>query len=107
MMQQIEIQYFFPLTEQIELDLDYTPSLKWIEELRAEQAKNSVSAVFGSFLISNGGTGANWGTVIGNLGEPSFTINVDNTPITIVSKKKPNFIKKYMYKALGMKWKSE
>ena len=31
-MQQLEMQYFFPLTEQIELDLDFTESEKYDEE---------------------------------------------------------------------------
>ena len=111
-MQQLNIEYFFPLTEQIELDLDYTPSLKCIEERRAEQARTSVTAMSGSFLLSNGGTGTGTGTVwttiqSSNLGNPSFTINVDQMPITIVSKKKPNFIMKFIYKSMGMKWKSE
>jgi len=108
-MQQLNIEYFFPLTEQIELDLDYTPSLKWIEEWRAEQARTSVTAMSGSFLLSNGGTNATWTTVTTNcnLGNPSFTINIDQMPITIVSKKKPNFIIRFIYKSMGMKWKSE
>jgi hypothetical protein len=42
-----------------------------------------------------------------NLGSPSFTINVDAMPITVISKKKPNFIMRFIYKSMGMKWKSE
>jgi hypothetical protein len=107
-MQQLEISYFFPLTEQIDLDLDFTPSIKWIEERRAEQARNSVTAMSGSYLISNGNVGTTWATIPNShIGSPSFTINVDQMPITIVSKKKPNFIMKFIYKSMGMKWKSE
>jgi len=105
MMYQEEIKFFFPLTEQIELDLDYTLTEKYILDKRNEHLKNSVTS--GSFLISNGGTGTSWATISNNLGNPSFTINVDAMPITIVSKKKPNFIMKFIYKSLGMKWKSE
>jgi hypothetical protein len=109
-MQQLNIEYFFPLTEQINLDLDFTLSTKWIEDWRAEQARNSVGTSC-QYLISNGGTGSTgavWTTISSNnLGNPSFTINVDAMPITIVSKKKPNFVKQFIYKALGMKWKSE
>lgn len=104
-MKQLEISYFFPLTEQIELDLDFTPSIKWIEEWRAEQARNSVVASGMGLMVGNGGT--TWTTMSTNLGSPSFTINIDQMPITIVSKKKPNFVKQFIYKALGMKWKSE
>jgi hypothetical protein len=96
-MRQLEIQYFYPLTEQIPLELDYTECAKpkvWttIDSGLTLTLSNSVVGTVG---ISN------------NLGNPSFTINVDATPITIVSKKKPNFVKKFIYKSLGMKWKSE
>ena len=86
-MQQLEIQFFFPLTEQIPLDLDYTQPEKpkvW-----------NTGAASGTFLIANGG---------GNI-ESSLTIDVDSCPITIRSKEKPNFIKRYIYKVLGVKWK--
>jgi hypothetical protein len=108
MMQQLNIEYFFPLTEQIPLDLDYTPSIKWIEEWRAEQARNSVTAISGSYLLAGGGIGTTaWTTISNNLGSPSFTINVDAMPITVISKKKPNFIMRFIYKSMGMKWRAE
>jgi hypothetical protein len=104
MMQQLNIEYFFPLTEQIPLELDFTLTEKYILDKRAEQLKNSVTI---SGLVF-GGTGATtWTTISNNLGSPSFTINVDAMPITIVSKKKPNFIMKFIYKSMGMKWKAE
>lgn len=106
-MQQLEIQYFFPLTEQIPLELDFKPSEKYLEELRTKQFADSVISA-GSFLISNGVTGATtWATVNLREVEPNFTIDVDNTPITITSKEKPNFVKRYIYKMLGMKWKAK
>ena len=106
-MQQLNIEYFFPLTEQINLDLDFTQTEKYILDKQAEQLKNS-TVISGSYLLSTGGTGATtWTTISNNLGAPSFTINVDAMPITIVSKKKPNFILKFMYKSMGMKWKAE
>jgi hypothetical protein len=105
-MQQLEIQYFFPLTEQVPLDLDFKPCTDYEERKRKERLADSVVSLTSyGMLVSNGGT--TWATVSNNLGNPSFTINVDQTPITIVSKKKPNFIKQFIYKSLGMKWKSE
>ena len=102
-MQQFEIKYFFPLAEQIPLELDYEPSIAYAKKLQEERLKNSVTS--GMVSIGNGGT---WSVnTFKYLGEPSFTINVDNVPITIVSKKKPNFIMKFIYKSIGMKWKSE
>jgi hypothetical protein len=106
MMQQLEISYFFPLTEQVPLDLDFTPCEKYLEEWKAEQTKN-YTVLSGSYLIGAGNTGSTWTTLSTNLGSPSFTINVDAMPITIISKKKPNFIMKFIYKSMGMKWKAE
>ena len=88
-MRQLEIEYFFPLTEQIPLELDYT-----------DCAKPKLWTTIDLGLTLTGGTTA-------NLGTPSFTINVDAMPITIISKKKPNFIMKFIYKSMGMKWKVE
>jgi hypothetical protein len=101
---QLEIEMFFPLTKQIDLDLDFKPCTDYDEEKRAKQIASSV--ISGSYLIA-GNTGTTWTTISNNLGNPSFTINVDAMPITIVSKKKPNFIIKFIYKSMGMKWKSE
>ena len=103
-MQQLNIEYFFPLTEQIPLDLDFTLTEKYILDKRAEQAKNSVTS---GMLLSVGNGGTTWTTMSTNLGSPSFTINVDAMPITIISKKKPNIIMKFIYKSMGMKWKAE
>lgn len=100
-MQQLEIQYFFPLTEQIPLDLDFTPCV----EFAKKKYENSVVTGNGLTLtVANGGTVL--ATISNNI-EPSFTIDVDQTPITVVSKKKPNFVKRWIYKTLGMKWKSK
>ena len=99
-MQQLEIKYFFPLTEQIDLDLDFSPC----QEFSRQKYTNQVIGIDGLCLtVGNGGT--TWATV-SNI-EPSFCIDVDQTPITIVSKEKPSFIKRYIYKALGMKWKAK
>jgi len=103
-MQQLNIEYFFPLTEQIALDLDFTQTEKYILDKRAEQARNSVTS---GMLLSVGSSGTTWTTMSNNLCNPSFTINVDAMPITIISKQKPNFIMKFIYKSMGMKWKAE
>jgi len=105
-MQQLEIQYFFPLTEQVPLDLDFKPCEEHAKKLQEERWKNSVTMTAGMGLMV-GSNGTSWTTISNNLGAPSFTINVDAMPITIVSKKKPNFIMKFIYKSMGMKWKSE
>ena len=104
-MQQLEIQYFFPLTEQVPLDLDFKPCTDYEERKRKERfAESVITLTTSGMLLSNGTT---WTTVSNNLGAPSFTINVDAMPITVISKKKPNFIMRFIYKSMGMKWKSE
>lgn len=95
-MQQLEIKFFWPLTEQIPLDLDFTPSENYTIE-----KKNR--------MITNGGVFTN--NIINNIMNtnttmvPNLTIDVDSTPITVTSKDKPNFIKRTVYKALGIKWR--
>lgn len=105
-MQQLEIKFFFPLTEQIPLDLDFTPCEKYLEELRAKQIANSIIPN-GAFLVAGGGIGATWATVNLSDVEPNFTIDIDQMPITVMSKEKPSFIRRYIYKILGMKWKAK
>lgn len=100
-MQQLEIKYFFPLTEQIELDLDFSPCQEFSRQKYTNQVTNQV---IGIVTVGNGN--ATRATVVSNI-EPSFCIDFDQTPITIVSKEKPSFIKRYIYKALGMKWKAK
>jgi hypothetical protein len=102
MMQQLNIEYFFPLTEQIPLELDFKPCTDYAEEQRKKQ--NYTGYTLNTWAV-NGTT--SWTTISNNLGNPSFTINVDAMPITIISKKKPNFIMKFIYKSMGMKWKAE
>lgn len=107
-MQQLEIQYFFPLEEQIPLDLDYEPSIEYAKELNRKRCAEQVTLSGQYLLAGNGLTGATtWTSINQNLGNPSFTINIDALPITIQSKKKPNIFRRYIYKILGMKWKAE
>jgi hypothetical protein len=97
-MQQLEIQYFFPLTEQIPLDLDFRPSYE-------HEAKKRADMIAGSVLIA-GGTGTAWATISNNI-EPSFCIDIDQTPLTVVSKNKPSIFRRYIYKIMGVKWKAK
>ena len=97
-MSQLEIQYFFPLTEQIELDLDFSQCSPHQYYYRAQgitglhgpipvgmQYRNAV-------LVSDGGTGATWSQRIGEWEIPS-------------EKKQPSKLQKFMMKYfLGWKW---
>ena len=53
-MQQLEIRYFFPLTEQIPLNLDYSPCEDYQRQKSNLVSLNTVS----SYLVANGLTGS-------------------------------------------------
>lgn len=96
MMQQQSIEFFFPLTEQIPLDLDFTqcsPHQYW---LRAQ----GIAGREGPFP-----TGTKYVIAETNI-TPTWQFNVDNTTVNIISKHKPNIIRRYLYKALGINWKT-
>lgn len=86
---QLEIQYFWPLTEQIELDLDYTGcNTKYT--LSYSNAVLS-SALQGDINWSNGN----------NTGHMGMRIPMD---MIFLVEKEPNFIRKFIYKLIGLKW---
>jgi hypothetical protein len=112
-MQQLEISFFWPLTEQISLDLDFTPSEEWIADWRKKQWTGAVS---GNVLIANGGTGigaVTWSQPV----TPSLVIkptekHVGKWQITehmfVYRPTKPNVIIRFMAKfLLGFKWIDE
>lgn len=85
MMQQLEINFFWPLTEQVPLDLDYS---------NCEQPK-----LYSNLLINSGignislmNTNSNWTT---------YHIDVDN--VVAKTSKKPNIIRKTLFKIMGIK----
>ena len=111
-MQQLEIEFFWPLTQQTELDLDFTPSEQWIAEWRKRQLNST--AYSGSFLINNGGTGVtSWSLPTNSsfIVKPS-TKNVGKWEISesmfVYRPTKPNTVIRFMAKyLLGFKWHDE
>lgn len=113
-MTQIEIPFFYPLTEQIPLDLDFTPTEEWIAEWRKRQWNNSTLLTVGS-----GGTGETmWSTgATISSAMTSFVIkpsvkNVGKWEITdsmfVYRPTKPNAVIRFMAKhLLGFKWHDE
>ena len=97
-MQQQEIQYFFPLTEQIPLDLDYSQCTAHQYWLRAK----GIAGLHGPFP-----TGTIYKMQDTSNVSASFCIDIDQTPVTVLSKNKPNFFRKYLYKIMGVKWKAK
>ena len=92
-MHQLEIKFFWPLTEQIPLDLDYTRCYEYRDEQRRKDKISSVVDT-GNFVLTD-----SFNTT------SSFQIDIDQNPITVISKEKPNLIKKIVYRALGMNWR--
>ena len=88
-MQQLSIDYFWPLTEQIPLDLDYTDCEKPRLTMPINSGVNTI-------LVSNGGTGAT------TITAARLQLDVDTT--VIKSKTKPPLIRRWLYKLLGLKW---
>lgn len=90
-MQQLEIKFFWPLTEQIPLDLDYTGCEK------PKLALNSIPL--------NGN--AMWGTVSTAVGTTviSTEFQLDSDKTTFAMATEPSFTKRMLLNILGIKWK--
>lgn len=91
-MQQLNIEYFFPLTEQIPLELDYT-----------DCAKPKLWTTIDSGLTLTVGTGGTttWTTV----SISGSQLNLDVEEIEFKLKDKPNLLRRICYKVMGLKWK--
>jgi hypothetical protein len=83
---QQEIKFFWPLTEQIPLDLNY------------EDCKPLPLVSFGTDLLTSNGSICTWTT--SNTMQHT-TINCDQ--ISFQTKKKQTFLQRLMYKAMGIK----
>ena len=92
-MQQLEIEYFFPLTEQIPLDLDYEPSRLYAKELNRQRCAEGMSVLGETgFVLMSTGSNAVWSQRIGEWEIPSET-------------KQPSKLQKFLMKYfLGWKW---
>jgi len=109
-MQQLEISFFYPLTEQISLDLDFTSTEEWIAEWRKRQWNTT-----GTLLtVGSGGTGViSWSQPVTSsfVVKPS-TNNVGKWEISdsvfVYRPTKPNAVIRFMAKyLLGFKWHDE
>ena len=91
---QTEIKFFWPLTEQMELDLDYGPThIHYRAKGIAGTSSLPILGTVHEFTITNYPT---WTT----------TINVDNN-IVVTSEKVPPLYRRLLYKLLGVKWEKK
>jgi hypothetical protein len=92
MMYQQSIEFFWPLTEQIPLELDYTQS---------DKPKDPYPL---STISTNGTTGISM-YAYPNPQSWTTSINVDTNNITITSKNIPPLYRRVLFKLLGINWK--
>lgn len=104
---QFEIEFFFPLTEQIPLDLDFNPC----KEYAAEQQRQWLTGSTGTVLMSSG-TGLTWAVPNQSI---AFIPSNDSVGywkvgegIQMHNKKKPNWLHQLMSKVFfGWKWEDK
>ena len=92
-MKQIELEFFWPLTQQIPLDLDLPPSIS--------MPSISPMTVGTALGIGNGGIGT-WSN---SLITSKLSVDIGSTVFRV--EKKPNIIRRGLYKALGVKWEKK
>lgn len=87
MQHQLEIKYFWPLTEQIELDLDYSnchkPKIEW----------SPIDRSLYTFPTSTTNT---------TISASHLVLDIDTT--TVKTKCKPNILSRCIYRLIGLKW---
>ena len=86
---QIEIKFFWPLTEQIPLDLDYTGC----DKPKLYYYNAPTNGVAGEYFIVGNNSQATWSTAI----------QLDGDNVTIVTSKEQPFYRRWLYKLLGIK----
>lgn len=95
-MKQLEIEMFFPLTQQLELDLDYGPThiyyrAKGIAGIHSMPIKGS------TYEFTKVATASCVTWTEGHL-------NIDVESTTIKTKNKPPLYRRWLYQLLGLKW---
>jgi hypothetical protein len=90
-MQQQEIKFFWPLTEQIPLDLDYSV---------CDKPKLSVSVDSPIFTVASNGSNI---TLSNSFVADNIEIEVGKINFTL--NEKPSIIKRLVYKLLDISWK--
>jgi hypothetical protein len=91
-MQQLSIDYFWPLTEQIPLALDYADCAKLQPSISLSESSNFTLIGSSTVAVSP------WITVTTN----KLNLDVDTTVIKVNTK--PPLIRRWLYKLLGLKW---
>ena len=91
---QQEIKFFWPLTEQMELDLDYGPT-------HIHYRAKGIAGTSSLPIL---------GTVHEFVNYPTAwttSINIDTNNIVVTSEKVPPLYRRLLYKLLGINWKKK
>ena len=91
-MQQLEIKFFWPLTEQIPLDLNY-------DECEKLKLSVPINAGQNNFVFTSNGTVGSF------ISASHLTLDIDTTVIKV--KEEPNWSRKVLFKCLGLKWEKK
>jgi hypothetical protein len=95
-MKQLEIEYFFPLTEQMSLDLDYTPCNAHTYYIKAQGQPRE--GPFATGMIYKDACTTTWGSTINSPG-----LTIDSGTLTIKGRPMP-WYRKTLFKMLGFKY---
>jgi hypothetical protein len=92
-MYQTEIQFFWPLTEQIPLDLEYGPT-------HLHYQAQGIAGVHSMPIL---------GSTYEFTKTPTWTtsINIDSNNIVVTSEKVPPLARRLLYKLLGIRWEKK
>ena len=90
-MHQLEINFFWPLTEQIPLDLDHSNCYK------PNTGGTFLCSPDGSYALTNGATMSIFQLNV----DGRVNVNVDE--MTFKTSKKPNIFRKMLFKVMGIK----
>ena len=91
-MQQLQIDFFYPLTEQIPLDLNYEG---------CEIPRYNIGIIDTGKLYVIGSNGLTNTTISAS----HLILDVETTKIKV--KEEPNFCRKVLYKCLGLQWEKK
>ena len=94
-MHQQEIKFFWPLTEQVPLDLDYTDCARPKLSVSSE-----VTGTTGQTLFTNGTTATTW--VAMEVNPQRLSIDVEE--VIFKQRKQPSLLRRIVYKIIGLKW---
>ena len=104
---QIEIEFFYPLTEQIELDLDYGPTHL---HYRSKGIAGTHSMPIGGSVYEFTTVPTTWSTNIA----PTLSVQPQNSVgqlniggISVGLEKQPTWYQKVLYKLLGFNWRKK